>query len=154
MGYNTIFDGKIEITPILNNTEITFLKKFANSRHFNSGKSEFKLYFDGPFISPIPKGYNIQHPNKPSFWCGFIPTDDGNYIIWDGAEKTYAAVEWITYLIDTFLKPDARVKDNDFFKEFTFDHICSGVILAQGENIKDRYKIIVNNNTVTRRNLE
>jgi hypothetical protein len=100
--------------------------------------------------------HNTPFPSQPSLWCNFEPTEDGKLLVWNESEKTQEAKRWIEYLIDHFLKPNAHAsKVNDpQFKEFTFDHVCNGKLLAQGEDITDRWKLVVVDNTVTTVDLE
>jgi hypothetical protein len=87
--------------------------------------------------------------DQPGLWCKWTPTEDGAAIEWDGAEKFYDSVEWMQYLIDHFLKPDALAKtqttDGKLF--FTFqDHVLNGAIEAQGEDEDDHWYLVVINN--------
>lgn len=46
---------------------------------------------------------------QPGLRCQWEPTEDGTAIKWNGEEKFYKSPEWMTYLIDTFLKPAAAL---------------------------------------------
>ena len=72
---------------------------------------------------------------QPSLWCQWIPTEDNMGIEWDGGEKFYCYDEWLTYIIDNFLKP--------------WGITLSGEVEYQGEDNDDRGKIIVVDNVVT-----
>ncbi|HTG59201.1 MAG TPA: hypothetical protein VMG63_07310 [Terriglobia bacterium] len=37
-----------------------------------------------------------------SYYCQWMPSDDGKLLVWDGGEKFYEYVEWLQYLIDNF----------------------------------------------------
>jgi hypothetical protein len=92
-----------------------------------------------------------------------VPTDDGTAIEWDGGEKFYDSPEWMTYLIDHFLKSgaeaqkqilraerlNARVPELDQFAGFTFDHVLNGIINAQGEDPDDKWRLVVKDNEVS-----
>lgn len=65
----------------------------------------------------------------------------------------------MTYLIDHFLRPGAvastpagrehvLLANDERLASFTFDHICNGVIDAQGEESDDRWRLVVDNNIV------
>ena len=108
MGYTTDFSGSISIDPPLTLVEYNALVNFADERH------EGKDY--------------------PSYYCQWIPTEDGTALEWDGGEKFYYPVQWMEYLIEHFLK------DN---------HTLNGVIDAQGEEADDRWRLIVKDNVVT-----
>jgi hypothetical protein len=124
MGYQTYFDGEIKISPPLNLPEYQFLKKFSEERH--------------------------EDGNYPGIWCDFEPNEEGTEIAWNESEKTYKGAEWVQYLIENFLAPDAHAKESDdpVFKHFQFNHVCNGVIEADGEDSDDRWNIIVENNVV------
>lgn len=123
MGYTTDFMGSIEIVPPLNEAEIAYLNKFNETRH-----SE----------------------DDPSYYCQWVPTEDGTAIEWNGDEKFYGSVEWMKHLINHFLKPGAEAP-LDFLQK---NHVCNGKIIAQGEDPRDRWKLLVNDNVVTTVTLE
>jgi hypothetical protein len=75
-------------------------------------------------------------------------------------EKFYYAEEWMTYLIDMFLKPGAVLASElpnpvpgrhypEEFRHFTFDHDLNGAFDAQGDYDDDRWRLIVTGNTVS-----
>ena len=78
MGYDTHFDGQIDIVPPLNLKEHNELKKFSETRH-------------------------EEEDGTPGYWCQWVPTDDGDALVWDEDEKFYNAEEWMKYIIDNFL---------------------------------------------------
>lgn len=93
-------------------------------------------------------------------WCQWEPTEDGTAIKWNGEEKFYKSPEWMTYLIDTFLKPAAALASElaspvpgrhypEQAGHFTFDHELNGVIDAWGEDEDDQWQLVVTGNTVT-----
>lgn len=153
MGYNTDYRGKIRIEPPLNEAEIDYLQKFSESRrmyrkngpYFVDGSEAYGQGRDADIMA-----YNDPPPCQPGLWCKFIANDEGNALVWTGDEKTYDGEEWIRYLIDHFLKPDAEASkiQDDQFAEFTFNHICNGVMLAQGEETGDVWRLVVRNNVV------
>jgi len=57
-------------------------------------------------------------------------------------EKTKESTKWIDYIITRFLMDGAVVQGQDellhFFKDFQFNHVCNGELLAQGEDPDDR----------------
>ena len=102
---------------------------------------------------------------QPGLWCQWVPGGDiggdtaPHSLGWNGTEKFYDATEWMIYLIDNFLKPDAfattekgqelvALAGDPRLQHFTFDHVCNGVIEAQGEDSDDRWRIVVDNNEV------
>lgn len=101
---------------------------------------------------------NCSDPSQPGLWCQWVPSDDGTEIAWDEGEKFYEADEWMAYIIDAFLKPDALVKQLraaepdspllDGVPEFA-DHVCNGVIYAEGEEHDDTWRLVVHDNECT-----
>lgn len=81
-----------------------------------------------------------------------MPTEDGAALEWDEGEKFYDSQEWMAYLIDHFLKPGALASSAIPFLQA--NHVLNGTIKAQGEDMGDRWKLVVTNNVVTRVDLE
>lgn len=71
-----------------------------------------------------------------SYYCQWVPTSDGSEIKWDGEEKFYDADEWMQYIIDRFLAPAG--------------YLVEGEIDAQGEDVGDRWRIVVRDNRARR----
>lgn len=155
MGYTTTFQGQIDIVPPLNQEEIDYLKKFSNSRRMLCDQGPYFVDrggYCGQDAGPDVIDYNRPPTGQPGLWCKWEPTEDGTAIEWNGAEKFYDSAEWMQYLIDHFLKPGAEAKDALPFLQA--NHVCIGAIKAQGEDMDDRWKLIVDNNVVTTVTLE
>jgi hypothetical protein len=75
-----------------------------------------------------------------------VPTEDGHAIEWNGVEKFYSSAEWMAYLIEHFLGPIPKAKAELPFQQ---THTLNGDILAQGEEISDRWKLIVKDGHVS-----
>lgn len=114
MGYTTDFNGALKFSRTLTVKEKKVLDDFNEERH--GGNTE-------PFA-----GF-------PGFWCQWRPTDDGEYLEWDGGEKFYDYVAWLNYLIANFVEP--------------WGLTLNGSIEWQGEESDDLGRIDVNNNVVT-----
>lgn len=160
MGYTTDFTGSVTVEPPLNAAEIDYLTRFADSRRFTRIDGPYALHEDG-FRGPRIVDYNRPPDGQPSPWCNWAPTADGAAIEWNGAEKFYDSVEWMQYLIDTFLRPGAalqaelgdRISGRAYdpaFGAFTFDHTVNGTIDAQGEDDDDTWRLVVTDNHVTK----
>ncbi len=147
MGYTTEFTGSISIEPGLNQEEIDYLNKFAESRRM---KRNFGPYYIGTGEfgqdnEPDIADYNSSG-DQPSLWCHWVPNADGTALEWDGSEKFQESHAWMAYIIDHFLKPGAEVKG--VVPGLQCNHHCNGVIKAQGEEMDDRWKLIVTDNVV------
>jgi hypothetical protein len=163
MGYTTDFDGTFTCTPALNESQIAYLKQFAETRRMARDPAiastlpdplreavglpigeEGEFFVGGGGSHGQGKdasilNYNSPAKSQPGLWCQWVPTEDGNWIEWDGGEKFYNYVEWIKYLNEKFLKPWGIVLDGkvSWSGEESSD---VGVIVAKGGKI--RYKEI------------
>ena len=140
MGYTTTFDGEVTIDPPLNQEEIQFLTEFSQSRRMDRKEGPYELE-DGNVLN-----YNKPPEGQPGLWCDWVPTPDGEAIVWNEGEKFYKSVEWMQYLIDHFLKPNAIAKDALPFLQA--NHTLNGEIFAQGEDPDDTWKLVVTDNFV------
>lgn len=140
---DTVYDGRIDITPPLNADEIRYLHAFSIVRHCATGPA-YRL--DNP-----DRGIrqNDTHAQWPSLHCDFEPTPDGTALVWNGIEKTTAARQWIQAIIDHFLAPGGHAQHHPGFETFTFDHICDGRLDLHGDG--GGWSIDVTANTVTSR---
>jgi hypothetical protein len=176
VGYTTEFSGEVTITPPLNQQEIAYLERFSESRRMRRTQGP---YYANPGNDWGQSGtgildYNEPPQQQPGLWCHWVPTEDGSAICWNGAEKFYDGAEWMAYLIDTFLKPDATVQQElraltaaggttvpalpqaqdgwvypAEFAGFTFNHTVNGAIDADGEASDDIWRLVVRNNVVS-----
>jgi hypothetical protein len=151
MGYTTEFEGIIRVEPSLNEEEIAYLTKFNKTRRMDRKNGPYFVEGTGSFgqgeDSDILE-YNNPPAGQPGLWCQWTPTEDGTGIKWDGGEKFYNAEEWMTYLIDHFLKPGAKATSVLPFLQA--NHVLNGEIDAQGEEEDDKWRLIVRNNAVAR----
>ncbi len=137
MGYTTEFHGKIDVSPPLSEEEAKYLLEFSKTRHM--ARSRGPYYVDGAYghgENSDVTDYNCQGDGQPGLWCHWVATEDGAGIEWDHGEKFYHPEEWMRYLIDHFLKP-GHIAELSFFGE----HVLNGSILAQGEDITDRWRL-------------
>ena len=148
MGYSTDFDGAFKLNKRLKFEDHKYLQDFAAIRHMKRKGLDPKYGVDGEFyvgvgtaIDDCGQADNLgvidfNHPSstQPGLWCQWVPTEDGQGIEWDGNEKFYSYVEWLTYLIDKILAPRGYVLD--------------GEVAWQGEDSDDRGKIVVKNNAI------
>lgn len=154
MGYTTEFSGSVRVDPPLNEEEVAFLTKFSGTRRMNRTNGPYFVDgtgYAGQGDDPDIIGFNQPPPGQPSLWCQWVPTDDSAGIEWDGGEKFYDAAEWMQYIIDHFLKPGAYAKSQLPFLQA--NHVVSGVIEAQGEEMDDRWKLVVEGNKVSTRHM-
>jgi hypothetical protein len=84
MGYTTDFEGKFKLSRPLTVKEFNILKAFSEERH----------------------GDNLNiYPGFPGFHCDWVPTENGEGIEWNGAEKFYDYEKWLQLIINKYLTP-------------------------------------------------
>ena len=158
MGYHTDFHGQFKVTPTLTDEHKTYLKMFAETRRMkrNEEKAEefldpvrnmvaLPIGIDGAFF--VGGGgfagqdhddsiidYNKPPGSQPGLWCHWEPTEDGQYIEWNGSEKFYEYIEWLNYIIENFLQP--------------WGYKLNGEVEWFGEDREDMGKIIVSDNEI------
>lgn len=151
MGYTTEFTGRTGIVPPLEAAEIAYLQRFSETRrmkrafgpYFVDGSGDWGQGDDGDIDD-----LNCPPDGQPGLWCNWAPTPDGAALTWNGVEKFYCAAEWMTYLVDHFLKPGGEASSSAAFEGFRFDHVLNGVIHAQGEDPDDVWQLVVIDNRV------
>jgi hypothetical protein len=154
MGYCTFYEGQIEINPPLNKDEMNYLSKFRQTRRMHREKGPYFVDgsgFMGQGHDDDVFDFNSPDPSQPGLWCKWEITEDGRFIEWDGGEKFYDDIQWMRYLIDHFLKPDALAKESLPFLQC--NHVMNGTIYSQGEEIDDTWAIHVENNMVEGRKI-
>ena len=159
MGYTTDFDGELTIEPPLNEHEVQFLKDFCGSRRQRRTKGPLFAEPGDNFGQGNPYGDvldgNHPDPDQPGLWAQWVPSDDGTTLGWDGGEKFYHSVEWMTYYIDNLLSSHAalyiqrHVDEHPSLQHFTCDHLLNGTIEARGEDSDDRWDLIVTDNVIS-----
>ncbi|MFD4292843.1 hypothetical protein ACFWQG_06440 [Rhodococcus sp. NPDC058532] len=143
MGYTTEFTGQIRIDPPLNEAERDYLTRFARSRRMRRPAGPYALgdatdeHLDIALQNNPPYG-------QPALNCQWVPTADGSALEWNGHEKFYRSSGWMTYLIDTFLRPGAFLRNEMRYESacefppqlahFTFDHTLTGTVVATGQD--------------------
>lgn len=148
MGFDTKYLGFLTITPNLNPAEVQWLSGFADWGALTDG-DPFRLPMNpraalaqafkdagGSMSRPSSVPYGVHH---------WRVCEHGDRISWRRSEKSNDAVIALTFLLDTYLGPDARAKDSDNpdFASFTFDHRLDGVIAAERDDTDELFLIRV-----------
>jgi hypothetical protein len=157
MGYTTDFIGHIEVAPQLNPAEQHYLLAFSASRRYDRPGGPYEV----PGNPSAEQGerpadldlYNTIAPGQPSLWCGWVPCWNGHCLSYDGTEKFYGATQWLTYLIDHFLAPQAHTQGSDRFAGFAFDHVLDGIVAGCRRDTGVLFLIHVENNVVREQTL-
>jgi hypothetical protein len=152
MGYTTEFEGRFNLDKPLTVPQFNYLNAFSEVRHVvrDAGiavqqpdplriKVGLPIGIDAEFYVADDdagvKDYNQEPVTCPGLWCQWVPTDDGEGIEWNGAEKFYEYVKWLEYIVKNFIKP--------------WGLTLNGEVTWEGEDNKDIGKIVVKNNKVT-----
>ena len=159
MGYTTDFDGEFHLDKPLKEEHRLYLEKFSETRRMK--RNEFKtalleddtrkavglpvgedgcFYVGGEGLRGTHDGgdvvdYNAPPNGQPGLWCQWVPSEDGAAIAWDGSEKFYHYVDWLEYIIDSFLVP--------------WGYVLNGEVSYCGEGSDDRGVICCKDNVVT-----
>lgn len=144
MGYTTEFTGAFKFDSPLNAEEITYLQKFNDTRRMARNLDskygvEGEFFVDGDVYFGQNRDdsiidYNRPPRTQPGLWCQWRPTDDGQYLEWDGGEKFYRYIDWLQYIIDNFVEPHGKK--------------LNGIVEWEGEETSDKGVIVVENNVV------
>jgi hypothetical protein len=158
VGYTTDFDGDFEITPELKPEHLAYINQFAETRRMKRNAKAAELLPDPIRIAAgLPIGNqgayfvggtgfmgqesdhtvidcNREPDGQPCLWCKWIANEEGDRLLWNGAEKFYGYVQWLEYLIKHFLGP--------------WGYTLNGEVEWQGEEMSDRGVIVIEDNKV------
>ena len=127
MGYTTYFTGGFDITPPLKPEHRDYLTAFAQARRIKRNVLAIAVlpdpireavdlpvgiegaYFIGderPNFSD-DRGIGVTDHNnppegQPGLWCQWVPSHDGDMLVWDEGEKFYEYIPWLKYLMEHF----------------------------------------------------
>lgn len=133
MGYQTIFNGEIEIVPPLNESERSFLEDFNQTRRMIRTKGPLFVGGSGwkgqggdddvldhnrasgekPYGRAFPTDAteeelkHYEEGGQPGLWCQWTPAEDGASLAWDEGEKFYNASEWMRYIVTNLLSGES-----------------------------------------------
>lgn len=137
MGYTTDFTGSFSLNKPLSAEHNDYLTLFSQTRrmkrnqsqasklpdlvrnaaklpignegaYFVGGGGDYGQAADGSVLD-----FNSPPLGQPSLWNHWVPSEDGNSIVWDGGEKFYEYKRWINYITEHFLKPWGYVLNGD-----------------------------------------
>jgi hypothetical protein len=147
MGYTTDFDGEFSVSPKLDPETHNFLSGLSATRRMNR-RVDSKYGIEGEFFVPWDdlKNFGQTHSpdiiyfnspprTQPGLWLQWEPTEDGEHIRWNGAEKFYNYIEWLEYIIENILKPRG--------------YTVNGQVYWRGEDFHDSGVITVKDNHIT-----
>jgi hypothetical protein len=159
VGYTTNLYGAINITPALKPEHKKYLTKFSATRRMkrvatllqhepDEARANVHLplgpegaYFVG---SRDPFGQDYDHVSvldtdepplgQPGLWCHWVPSTEGQALVWNECEKFYHFDLWLEYLITHFFK--------------VWGYTLEGTVRWVGEDPNDQGTIYVAENEV------
>ena len=154
MGVNTDYLGHIEISPSLNQVEREYLWRFSRSTRRYRADSPYAVIPEDPEqdMKAINRHvFDDRLAAQPSAFCQWVPCRVGCCISWNGWGKFYAGPDWMSYLIDHFLRPGAHAQTcgDPQFEAFTFDHHASGVLVGEQQDNRELFLLRVVDNQVS-----
>jgi len=117
MGYTTDFEGILKFKNDLSNLDLAYLNTFLGNDRRDLGYNDDSIYENGKYGS---YWYHID----------LELAEDFSGIQWNGTEKCYDMEHIINFITDKM-----REKNPEF--ELT------GELLAQGEDIEDRWRLVM-----------
>ena len=158
MGYNTCFEGCIEINKPVDEETKKLLKGLASTRRMRRDveilakrlnidmkkcielygeEGEFYFHDDNVYGQTKTEDiitYNDPPKSQPGLWCQWILDENINSLVWDEQDKFYEFEEWMIYLVNILSKRN---------------YILNGEISWEGEDQDDKGTIIVKDNVVS-----
>lgn len=116
MGYTTEFKGVLKFKNELKASELAYMKKFLGGDIRDHDEWEKNEFSERLFCS-----------------IDLELTDDFSGIQWNGQEKSYKMKDQVNYIISQMRK-------------ISFDFGLVGKFAAQGEDVEDRWELIINEN--------
>lgn len=166
MGYSTDFIGSFQIHTPVDEETAKLLRGLQQTRRMGRDVEKLKAYgFDkdygveGEFFvedtsNALEKehcesiiNYNVPPSTQPSLWCQWELLDDNQTIIWDGVEKFYEYVPWITYFIEKILAPRGYIVNGsvafrgEFFEDFGVIHVRKNQVTEIYQSFGDFFSV-------------
>lgn len=155
MGLHTSYLGHLRVTPALNADEVEFLRNVNQTRHCGDDEAPLRTAQHPADNAPTSDlaAYNRTAPGSPGLWCPWTCCTTGCCLHWDGVEKPYAPLEWLRYVIDTFLRPGAALRRDPQARGLglTFDHVLDGMVVGERRETAELFALVVRRNVVRRR---
>lgn len=113
MGYSTDFYGSLDITPAPSSELKTFVSALNKTRRVKRAVDpmygiEGEFYVHGKGFMGQDSDDTVVNPNQPpstqpGLWMNW--NIDSGELEWDGGEKFYNYIEWLSYLINNVFAP-------------------------------------------------
>lgn len=142
MGYQTDFVGYLHMTPPLNDREITLINTISRSIYLDKRAS-------GPrALGEDEEAINAVKDAAPWGWSNWTACAKGCCLSYDGGDKANHMVQWLKYLMESFLVPGAKVQSLVDSASLTCDHVLNGMVVGSRRDNRELYSITVRDNAV------
>jgi hypothetical protein len=159
MGHSTHYLGRLDIRPVLREPEIEWLRAYAELDEPSAYGYAIPLNPRAERADRVRRQRSTRRTGDaarvtdvasvPWGSCDWLPCVEGCCLQWREVEKSNNAAQWLSHLVDHFLRPDglARGAGPDF-DAFTFDHVVSGIIAAERNDTRELFLIRAVDNVV------
>lgn len=110
MGYNTDYNGKFEISPVVKVGDFNDINDFVEKR------------------------FDSVHP---SFYCDWRIQEDWrnnkSYLVHNGSEKSYNQAEWLKLLIETYFRPRGYTLNGEITWEGDDSYDLGKIVVTDNE---------------------
>lgn len=145
MGYQTDFVGYLEVTPTLNDREITLLNRISGSIFIDRPTGGLRVADE---LSEMAESVRKLESDMPRGWSNWSACSQGCCLSYDGGDKANHMVPWLKHLMATFLVPGATAGGLPGFEELTCDHVLNGMVVGSRRDNRELYSITVRDNVV------
>lgn len=147
--------GRFSIEPPLNAVEVEYLRALAMSGPAREGDPY--AVPDHPGLQVLLRRNAHDEPRRrltdrePPRSCGWAPCAHGCCLSWDGEENFYYPGDWLAYLVENLLGPEAAAASSTSpdLAGFTFDHRLDGVVAASCVESDELWLIVARDNEIT-----
>lgn len=133
----TVFLGRIEVRPPLNEAERDYLVALAHSSSSLRG---------------TPTGRGDQ--SVPFAHLAWEPCATGCCLTWNARERSRTMLASLRFLVDHLFRPGTKAAGHIRFPEFTCDHVLDGVVAGRRHDESRAYVAEVSANSVAGRSIE
>jgi hypothetical protein len=145
MGYQTDFVGYLEVTPALNDREITLINRISGSIFIDRPTGALRVADE---VTELAESVRKLEAAMPRGWSNWSACPQGCCLSYDGGDKANHMVSWLKHLMATFLVPGATAAGLPGFEELTCDHVLNGMVVGSRRDNRELYSITVRDNAV------
>ncbi|HXH78971.1 hypothetical protein [Nocardioides sp.] len=135
--HDTLFLGRIEVRPPLNESERDYLADLVRSTSTLRG-------------TPTGRG----DTSVPFAHLAWEPCESGCCLTWSGQERSSHMQVTLRFVVDHLLRRGAKAGGHKDFGDFTCDHVLDGTVMGARYDDEQVHVIDVVGNTVAARSLD